>query len=109
MTRMSPNRRDCPQTDLTMGCGLRRRTGLVANSLGAVPILLPLGVVIPSSFLLRADEAIEQDGHPRVRDNSAAPGVCSYNILHDLLLNRRRSRQRDVSQFCIALQVHVLQ
>ena len=45
----------------------------------------------------------------RFRSPSAAPCIRSYNIPHDLLLNRRRSRQRDVPELCIALQVHVLQ
>jgi len=40
-TRLTPN-------GLDDGCGPRRRTGLVANSLGAVPIPLALGVIIRS-------------------------------------------------------------
>jgi hypothetical protein len=43
------------------------------------------------------------------RNASAAPGIGSDDIRHDLLLNRGRCRQRDVSEFCVAPHVHVLQ
>src|ERR1700742_1026316 len=46
---------------------------------------------------------------PMKRRRSTAPGLCSrHDIIHDLLLNRRRCLYREMSKFCMG-QVHVSQ